>query len=595
MNFEQAISFAVLIGSLAFFVWGRWRYDLVAAGALVVVAATGLVTPAEALGGFGHPAVITVAAVLVISRALINSGLIDEIRRHLLPFTENLALHIISLSTVCAIASAFINNVGAIAIMLPVALMTCAERGRAPALVLMPLAFGSILGGLMTLIGTPPNIIIATFRGELNGTEFGMFDFSLVGIPVAFLGILFTALIGWRLVPQKRRGTKNPDQLFQIEAYITEVRVINDGPLIGKRYGDMEQEIGEDVVVTGLLRADGKMRKPARREFVREGDVLILKADPKDLKPIMDQFGLELYGTVPQKLEELEPDNIKLYEAIVSPGSLLESRSPTYLRRRSGYTLHLLAIAREGEPIRKRLKDVAFRSGDVLLMQGDQDSTPDTLAELKLLPLPERGLKLGKPRKIWLALGIFTLAILASAFGYLSLPVAFIAAIGAFVMTGILPTRELYSYIDWPIIVLLGAMIPVGQALQSTGSTDLIAAAIVAATSSLPIWVMLALIMAVTMTLSDLVNNAATALIMAPIAVSIANTLGHSVDPYLMTVAVGASCAFLTPIGHQSNTLVMGPAGYHFSDYWRMGLPLEIIILFVSIPLIMWWWPLILV
>jgi di/tricarboxylate transporter len=307
----------------------------------------------------------------------------------------------------------------------------------------------------------------------------------------------------------------------------------------------------------------------------------------------MDQFGLELYGKVPQKLEELEPDNVKLYEAVVSPGSILESRSPAYLRRRSGYTLHLLAVAREGEPIRKRIKDVVFRSGDVLLMQGDQESTPDTLAELKLLPLPERGLKLGKPRKMWLALGIFALAILLSALGYVSLPVAFIAAIGAYVMTGILPTRELYSYIDWPIIVLLGAMIPVGQALQATGSTDLIANAIVTVTASLPIWAMLGLIMVVTMTLSDLINNAATALIMAPIAAAIATTLGHSVDPYLMTVAVGASCAFLTPIGHQSNTLVMGPAGYHFSDYWRMGLPLEIMILIVSVPLIMWMWPLV--
>ncbi len=593
MTIDQGISFAVLIGSLAFFAWGRWRYDLVAAGALVAVAATGLVTPTEALEGFGHPAVITVAAVLVISRALINSGLVDEIGRHLSPFTENLALHIISLSTVCAVASAFINNVGAIAIMLPVALMTCAERGRAPALVLMPLAFGSILGGLMTLIGTPPNIIIAAYRAELNGTEFGMFDFSPVGVPVALLGILFMALIGWRLVPKERSGTKNPDQLFQIEAYITEVRVKKDGPLVGKRYGEMEQEIGQDVVVTGRLRTDGKMCKPARRELVREEDILILKADPKDLKPIMDQFGLELYGKVPQKLEELEPDNIKLYEAVVSPGSILETRTAAYLRRRSGYTLHLLAVAREGEPIRKRIKEVIFRSGDVLLMQGDQDSAPDTLAELKLLPLPERGLKLGKPRKMWLALGIFALAIVASALGYLSLPVAFIAAIGAFVMTGILPTRELYSYIDWPIIVLVGAMIPVGQALQSTGSTDLIAGAIVAVTSSLPLWAMLGLIMVVTMTLSDLINNAATALIMAPIAAAIADTLGHAVDPYLMTVAVGASCAFLTPIGHQSNTLVMGPAGYHFSDYWRMGLPLEIIILFASIPLIMWVWPLV--
>ncbi len=591
MTTDQVIAFAILGASLALFIWGRWRYDLVALAALIAVALAGLVPVTQILSGFGHPAVITVAAVLVISRALNHSGMIDVINRTLSPLTENLALHIIVLSGVCAAASAFMNNVGAIAIMLPVALASCAERDRPPALVLMPLAFGSILGGLMTMIGTPPNIIIATFRADLIGTPFAMFDYSPVGVPVAIMGVVFTALIGWRLVPRERTGTKSPDQLFQIEGYITEVELKKDSPLIGQRYGDLEREIGEDVVVAGRLRKDGTMRKPARRELIREGDVMILKADPTDLKPIMDQYGLELHGKIPHKLEELEPDNIKLYETVISPDSPLVGRSPAYLRRRSGYTLHLLAVARSGEPIRKRLKDVVFRSGDVLLMQGDQDTAGETLTELNLLPLPERGLTLGKPRKVTLALGIFAVAIIVSALNILPIAVAFLAAIIAFVLTDILPTRELYSHIDWPIIVLLGAMIPVGQALQSTGTTDLIAATIVAGTDNLPLWAVLTLLMVVTMTLSDLINNAATALIMAPIGAALANTLGVSIDPFLMAVAVGASCAFLTPIGHQSNTLVMGPAGYHFGDYWRMGLPLEILIVIVSIPLILWVWP----
>ena len=592
MTIDQSIAFSVLGASLILFVWGRWRYDMVAVAALVAVTLAGLVPPSDVLSGFGHPAVITVAAVLVISRALSNSGIVDLVSRKLSPYTENLALHIIVLSGVCAVASAFMNNIGAIAIMLPVALASCAERDRSPAIVLMPLAFGSILGGLMTLIGTPPNIIVAVYRAELTGTSFGMFDYSPVGVPVAVLGILFTALIGWRLVPHERSGTKNPDQLFEIEEYITEVRIVEDSPLIGQRYGEMEQLIGEDVVVAGRLLTDDRIVKPARRQIVRAGDVLILKADPVDLKPIMDEFGLELFGKVPKKLEELEPDNVKIYEAVVSPGSALEGRSPTYLRRRSGYTLHLLAVARSGEPIRKRLKNLTFQSGDVLLMQGDMDTAGDTISELRLLPLPERGLTLGQPRKIGLALGIFATAIAASAFGLLPIAVAFLAAIIFFVVLDILPTRELYSHIDWPIIVLLGAMIPVGQALQNTGATDLIAQNIVSVTSGFPIWVVISMIMIVTMTLSDLINNAATALIMAPISAAIANTIGASVDPFLMAVAVAASCAFLTPIGHQSNTLVMGPAGYHFGDYWRMGLPLEILILIVSVPLILWAWPL---
>ena len=405
------------------------------------------------------------------------------------------------------------NNVGAIAVMLPVALATCAERDRAPALVLMPLAFGSILGGLMTLIGTPPNIYIADFRAELTGEAFGMFDFSPVGVPVALFGVVFMAIIGWRLVPKERQGTKSPDQLFQIEEYITEVKVKEGSPLAGKRYGEMEDLTGQDVVVAGRLQEDGRFIKPARRQLVREGDVLILKADPTGLKPIMDEFGLELFGKVPQKLEGLEPDNVKLYEVVISPGSRLIGRYAPYLRRRSGYTLHLLAVARAGEPIRKRIKDVVFRPGDVLLMQGDVDSTPDTLSELSLLPLPERGLTLGQPRKVLPAVLIFAIALALSAFKILPIAVAFFAAILAYILLDILPTRELYRHIDWPIIVLLGAMIPVGEALRQTGASDLIAGSIVGVTDGLPVWSVLLLIMVVTMCLSDLINNAATAVV----------------------------------------------------------------------------------
>lgn len=592
MTLDQSIAFAVLLLVLILFVWGRWRYDVVAVGALIVVTSARLVTPAQALAGFGNSAVITVAAVLVISRALSNSGVVDAISSRIRPLTEHQTIHIIALSGLCAFASAFMNNVGAIALMLPVALVSCAERDRSPAIVLMPLAFGSILGGLMTLIGTPPNIIIANFRAELTGQPFGIFDYSGVGVPIAFLGIVFMATIGWRLVPEERTGTKSPDQLFAIEEYITEVRVMNDSPLIDKRYGEMENAIGQDAVVTGVLRDQDKFVKPTRMQIVRAGDVMILKADPAGLKPIMDEFGLELHGEAPRKLQELEADNIKIYEAVVGVESPLTGLSPANLRLRSGFTLHLLAVARAGEPIRNRIKDVVFRAGDVLLMQGDQDSTPDTMTALNLLPLPERGLQLGKPRKVWLALGIFALALGLSVAGLLPIAVAFLGAIAAFVIAGLLPTRELYSHIDWPIIVLLGAMIPVGQALQNTGASDLMARSIVGITQGLPTWVVLTLVMVTTMCLSDLINNAATALVMAPIAAAIAQTLGTSIDPFLMCVAIGASCAFLTPIGHQSNTLVMGPAGYHFDDYWRMGLPLEVLIVSISIPLILWIWPL---
>lgn len=591
MTFDQAISFTILAMALILFAWGKWRYDIVAALALLAVAVTGLVETNEIFSGFGHPAVITVAAVLVISHTLRRAGVVDLIASGIAPFTEGTFTHIASLSLVVAVSSAFMNNVGAIAIMLPVALASCAERGRSPAIILMPLAFGSILGGLMTMIGTPPNIIIATYRADLAGEPFGMFDFSPVGVPVALVGLLFVALIGWRLIPKERQGTRSAEDLFEIAHYITEVRVPEGSRLIGVAMEKAEEMTGEDVLITGITRAEGRMRRPVPWERVREGDLLLLRADPKDLKPIVDDHGLELVGSTDEAPAHLQPVNTKLIEAVVTPGSSLEGRSSHFLRWRSGFSLELLGVAREGEPLDKRIKRTELRGGDVLLLQASEEEGENTLGELGLLPLPERGLALGEPRRVYVPLGIFALAIAISALGYLPIAVAFVGVILAYVILGILPLRELYTKIDWPIIVLLGGMIPVGRALEATGGTALIAGAILGLTGTLPPWAILTLVMIVTMCLSDLINNAATALVMAPIAAAIAAGLGVSYDPFLMAVAIGASCAFLTPIGHQSNTLVMGPGGYHFGDYWRMGLPLEVAIVAVSVPLIMIFWP----
>jgi di/tricarboxylate transporter len=592
MTFDQAIAFAVLGLCLVLFAWGKWRYDIVALIGLIAVTLAGLIEPSEALNGFGHPAVITVAAVLVLSHSLRRSGVVDLIAQYLAPLTKNTFTHIAGLSAVTAVCSAFMNNVGAIAIMLPVALASCAERDRSPAIVLMPLAFGSILGGLMTMIGTPPNIIIAAYRAELTGEGFGMFDFSPVGVPVAISGLLFVALIGWRLIPTERIGKKSAEDLFHIQDYITEVRVPAESSLIGKTMLEAEAATGEDVQITGIARGEEKMRHPAPWEALREGDLLLMRAEPTDLKPTMDDHRLELVATDSGTPPHMTTEDTKVLEAVVTPGSRLEGRSPHFLRWRSGYSLDLLGLAREGEPLKMRIKRAQIRAGDVLLLQAAENSGPDILGDLGLLPLPERGLALGEPRRILMPVGIFAIAIALSAFGILPIAVAFLAAIVAYVILGVLPLRELYNNIDWPIIVLLGAMIPVGRALEQTGATDLIASTLLNFTGALPPWAILTLVMVLTMTLSDLINNAATALVMAPIAVAIASGLGVSFDPFLMGVAVAASCAFLTPIGHQSNTLVMGPGGYHFGDYWRMGLPLEIMILCISVPLILIAFPL---
>ena len=606
MNLEQGIVLGVIVGIFGLFAWGKWRYDIVAVIGLfsLVVAdvivdkvlgqgGSVLIDPESALAGFGHPAVITVAAVLVISRALRNSGVVDLITRQLAPFAKNQTLHIASLCVVAAVLSAFMNNVGALALLLPVALKTANEQGRSPSLILMPLAFASILGGMITMIGTPPNIIISTFRAqEVGGEAFGMFAFAPVGGLVALLGVVFVTVIGWRLIPKDSLKPAGQDEMFALKEYITEVRVPEECSFIGMTLGEVEKETGEKMMIFGFIKKDGKVVTPNRNNLVRAGSRYLVKVDPVDLKAIMDQSGLRLEKELRSRIDSIQGEDVNFTEVVVTPNSQLVGRSRAFLRSRTSNSLVLMAVARQGQPIQKRLGDVEFRVGDVLLLQGAQENIEEHAASLHLLPLAEREVRVGIFSKITIAVAIFVAAILLSMFKIMPTTLSFLGAILAYVFLGILPLRDLYREIDWPVIVLLGAMIPVSGALQSTGLTGEIAAAVNNLTESMPIWSIVALLMVVTMCLSDVINNAATALIMAPIGVGIALQMGVNPDPFLMAVAVGASCAFLTPIGHQCNALILGPGGYRFGDYWRMGLPLEILIVIGSVPLILKFFPL---
>ena len=605
MTLEQGIVLGVIVGIFGLFAWGKWRYDIVAViGLFSLVVAdvivvkvlrrgdSALIDPESALAGFGHPAVITVAAVLVISRALRNSGVVDLITRQLTPFAKNQTLHIASLCVVAAVLSAFMNNVGALALLLPVALKTANEQGRSPSLILMPLAFASILGGMITMIGTPPNIIISTFRAqEVGGEAFGMFAFAPVGGLVALLGVVFVTVIGWRLIPKDSLKSAGKDEMFALKEYITEVRVPEECSFIGMTLGEVEKDTGEKMMIFGFIKKDGKVMTPNRNNLVRAGSRYLVKVDPVDLKAIMDQSGLRLEKELRSRIDNIEGEDVNFTEVVVTPNSQLVGRSRAFLRSRTSNSVVLMAVARQGQPIQKRLGDVEFRVGDVLLLQGAQDNIEEHAASLHLLPLAEREVRVGIFSKITIAVAIFVAAILLSMFKIMPTTLSFLGAILAYVFLGILPLRDLYREIDWPVIVLLGAMIPVSGALQSTGLTGEIATAVNNLTESMPAWSIVALLMVVTMCLSDVINNAATALIMAPIGVGIALQMGVSPDPFLMAVAVGASCAFLTPIGHQCNALILGPGGYRFGDYWRMGLPLEILIVIGSVPLILKFFP----
>lgn len=592
MTVDQIIVLLVLCATLVLFVWGRWRYDVVALLALLTLTLLELIPAGKAFAGFSHPAVITVIAVLIISQALSDSGAVEVIGKRLNVVQNRPTLQVATLAGLVGFCSAFMNNVGALALFMPLALQLCQKSGRPAAEVLMPMSFASLLGGLVTLIGTPPNVIIALYRQKVSGEPFSMFDFTPVGLGVALVGVTFIALIGWRLLPAPRHKSAEQGKLFEIDAYITETTLPETAKLVGKPLRELEKAGEGDVAILALVRGKRRLLAPGSFETLKANDVLILEGHPNALKNLVDNAGLQMAGSQTTTAAELNSERVGMFEVVVTPGSPIEGRSAYLLNMHERYGINLLAISRQGEPIRQRISRTTFRAGDVLLLQGETSTLPETLTLLGCLPLAQRKIKLGRPRKVLPALMIFIIAIVIAAIGLAPTHITFTAAALLLVLTKLMTLREAYDSIEGPIIVLLGAMIPVGQALEDTGTTALLAGALVGVAGNLPDWLILALLLVVAMALSDIINNAATAVIMAPISVDVALYLGQPIDPFLIAVAIGSSCTFMTPIGHQSNTLVMGPGGYAFGDYWRMGLPVGLLVVATAVPLILLFWPL---
>jgi len=573
-----------------FLIWGRWRYDLVAFVALLAALLTGVVPKELAFSGFGHPATVIIALVLIISRGLSNSGAIELLARLVISGGRKLAGHIAVMSSLAAVLSALMNNVAALALLMPVDLQAAAKAKRSPSLSLMPLSFASILGGMITLIGTPPNIIIAEFRNDALGEPYRMFDFAPVGIAVAVVGIAYVTLVGWRLLPKSAREMDSTKDLFDLSDYIAEIKVSEGSSAIGERVADLDGAAEEsDVEILGLIRRGRRMPGLARNVEVRAGDILVVEANPANIEELLGRMKFEYVGSGVALLKE---ENLTLTEIVVPESSRLNGRSTSSLRLLYRYGVALVGVSRRGERFRDHVRQLTIQAGDVLLLLGSDERLVDVTARLGLLPLKSRGLEVLKRDKAWAAAAVFVAAITAASIGAVYLPIALGCVVALYVLLDIVPIRRVYDSVEWPVIVLLGSMIPIGGALQSTGGTALIAGGIVDISAGYSAVVVLTLLIVVTMTLSDVMNNTATAVIAAPIAVEIANRLSVNPDPFLMGVAVAASCAFLTPIGHKNNTLIMGPGGYRFGDYWRMGLPLEILVIVISVPVILYVWPL---
>lgn len=600
MSIEQGLIFAILIATMGLFLWGRFRHDVVALAALLACVIAGLVDAADAFAGFGHPAVITVACVLILSRGLQTTGAVDWLARAVLPREANRLASMAALMGLGAALSGFMNNVGAMALLMPVAVQLSDRLGLTAGQMLMPLAFGTILGGMTTLIGTPPNLIVSGFRAEAGFGHFAIFDFAPVGLAVAALGVVFVAVIGWRLVPARKSAAGTG---FDTGAYFTELRVPEASKAVGLTLRAFEQAIEDShVQIVGLVRNAVRMTAPHGGRRIRADDILVLEADVEALAEALSVFDIKLEQSIvtPTSSEEdagaaqkdEETGDIVLRELAVLPGSSIVGRSAKGMSLRTRYGLNLLAVSREGHPPRSGLRTVKLRSGDLLLVQGPEGSVAEFISDTGCVPLGARDLRIPDKGKAIVAAAIMLGAIALVTFGLLPAAVAFALGVLASMVLRTVPPREVYTAIDWPVIVLLAALIPVAGAMQGTGAAELLARVLVDTVAQGNAIAALVVVLVTTMFLSDVMNNAATAAVLCPIALGISSTLGVNPDSFLMAVAIGASCAFLTPIGHQNNTLILGPGGFRFGDYWKLGLPLEALVVAVSVPLLLLVWPL---
>ena len=585
---DQHILSIAIITLLGLFIWSKYRYDALTAGALVILIILGVIPANQAFDGFAHPAVITVALVLIISQGLKNSGLTGLVGKLIGGRSFTKFQFLICLLFIAAVLSSFINNIGALAILLPITLNICQKMGWHPSRFLMPLAFACILGGMNTTIGTPPNIIISEYKSTISEAGFNFFDFSYVGLSITVLSIIFIAVIGNRLI-RLRNDAASGSSLIDLKGYLFEVEVNESSSAIGMTLSAFKKEAGEDTEVLGIVNENGGVKKVKNNLRIKAGQILVIKTPPDDISSILNVFDF----SIPKELHSFEDDDLEEIEAMITPGSRLIGRKYDFFLKLAYEELNLLGLWRKGAKYRTRLTRETFKAGDVLLLgirDLDEEDVTNKIKHLGLMPLMQRELQT-IPSRSRLLKGIifFLISIILVTFNILPTAAAFLLCVLGFARIRIIDSN-FYRDIDWPIIIMLAAMIPIGTALQTTGLSDIISTSISNIAGDMSLFWLLFVILVITMAITDIINNAATAVIMAPISAGIGMQLGYDVEPFLMVVAVGASCAFLTPIGHQCNTVVMGPGNYKFTDYWRLGLPLDILIIAVSIPMILFVW-----
>jgi di/tricarboxylate transporter len=586
----QFLAFGVLAGMMLLFIWGRIRYDLVSILALLTAVLVGIVPAEDAFAGFADDIVIIVASALVISAAIARSGIVEALISRITGRFSSMGSQLIILVGSVTFLSAIVKNIGALAMLMPSAFQMAKRSGASPSCFLMPMSFGSLLGGLITLVGTSPNIIVSRVREEMTGKPFGMFDYAPVGLGIAITGLIFLRF-GYRLLPTNRRAAPTLGEALNITDYVTEARIPSNSPAEGITIAGFKALIEGEVEVTGLHRGERRRTMPLPDATLNAGDVLILEGEPEALERAIAGAGLELEGQHRDAVTDTAASDIGVIEAVIGRDSILVGANAGRIELHERHGVNLIAVSRRGERLTVRLRDINLCPGDVIVLQGPLSTLPERVRDLGCLPLAERTLRLGSARRGLIPLAILGGAMALTALGIVPVAMAFFTAAALIMLAGGLPAREAYSHIEWPILVMIACLIPVSDAIRTTGGTELIAQWLSATASTLPAWGAVALILVAAMAVTPFLNNAATVLVMAPIASVFATGLGYRPEAFLMAVAVGAGCDFLTPIGHQCNTLVMGPGGYRFADYARLGAPLSLLVVLVGVPLIMAFWP----
>jgi len=590
MTLPQILSLAMLAAMMALFVWGRFRYDITAILALLAALALGIVKPKDAFTGFSDDIVIIVGSALVISGAVQRSGLIESALALIGGRVTRVRSQLIVLTASVGITSALVKNVGALAMLMPAAFQMAKKNNASPSVFLMPMSFASLLGGLMTLVGTSPNIIVSRVREQMTGQPFRMFDYLPTGLGLLVVGLVFLRF-GYRLLPRDRRAAATMSEAIDISAYVTEAKIPAGSSAIDETVRMFTERHEKEIKLTGLIRR-GKRTMPRAGTRLREEDVLILEGEPDVLERVIARDKLALAGQDRDVPEDSKDDEVGVSEAVIGTNSALIGTTAKRLHLQQRYGVNLIAVSRQGKRLTQKLGETVLAAGDVIVLQGPLPLLPERLRDLGALPLAQRSIRLGNSGRGWLPIVILAVAMAATAIGYVPVAVAFFAAAGLVIATGALPVRDAYDHVEWPILIMLGALIPVSDSLRTTGASQIIATWLAHVAATLPAWGAVALILVAAMAVTPFLNNAATVLVMAPISAVFAHDLGYRPEAFLIATAMGAGCDFLTPIGHQCNTLVFGPGGYRFSDYARLGAPLSLLVVLVGTPLVLWTWPL---